>query len=87
MPKVIVYSKANCQQCNLTERALKKHGVMYSVKKVDEDANALAFVQSLGYNAAPVVYVDNDGDVTHWSQFRTGRIDELAATAKKAQRD
>lgn len=87
MPKVIVYSKANCQQCNLTEMALKKQGVMYSVKKIDEDDNALQFVKSLGYNSAPVVYVDNDGKVSHWSQFRKGNIDELAAEARKVQRD
>ena len=87
MPKVIVYSKANCQQCSLTEMALKKKGVMYSVEKIDEDEDALAFVRSLGYGSAPVVYVDNDGKVSHWSQFRKGRIDELAAGARKVQRD
>lgn len=85
MPKVIVYSKANCSQCYLTELALKKHGVMYSVKKIDEDEDALTFVRSLGYEAAPVVYVDNDGQVTHWSHFRKGEIDALAADARKAQ--
>lgn len=87
MPKVIVYSKANCSQCMLTEMALKKHGVMYSVKKMDEDDNALQFVKSLGYESAPVVYVDNDGTVNHWSQFRKDRIDELAKAARKAQSD
>lgn len=83
--KVILYSKNNCQQCNLTEMALKKHKVMYSVKKVDEDEDAYKFVTSLGYQSAPVVYVDMDGKVDHWSLYRREKIEHLAAKAREAQ--
>lgn len=84
--KVILYSKADCPKCNLTEMALKKHNVMYSVKKIDEDQNAYEFVTAtLGYSSAPVVYVDSDGQVGHWSDFRPDRIRALAANARKAQ--
>lgn len=82
--KVILYSKADCPKCNLTETALHKNGVMYSVKKVDEDQDAYDFVtKTLGYSQAPVVYVDADGIVDHWSDFRPDRVKALAA--RKAQ--
>lgn len=84
--KVILYSKANCPKCKLTEIALKKHNVMYSVKKVDEDQAAYDFVTlTLGYSQAPVVYVDADGKVDHWSDFRPDRVEALAENARKAQ--
>lgn len=81
--KVILYSKANCPKCNLTETALQKSSIMYSVKKVDEDQVAYDFVtKTLGYQQAPVVYVDDDGIVDHWSDFRPDRV---RALARKAQ--
>lgn len=83
--KVILYSKANCQPCRLTEIALKKHNVMFSVRKIDEDDTAFQFVKTLGYSQAPVVYVDSDGTVSHWSGFSPERVELLAATARKAQ--
>jgi glutaredoxin-like protein NrdH len=82
--KVILYSKANCPKCTLTEKALQKHSVMYSVRKVDENQDAYDFVtKTLGYSQAPVVYVDADGVVDHWSDFRPDRVKALAA--RKAQ--
>lgn len=82
--KVILYSKANCPKCTLTEKALQKYSVMYSVRKVDENQDAYDFVtKTLGYQQAPVVYVDADGVVDHWSDFRPDRVKALAA--RKAQ--
>lgn len=78
--KVILYSKNNCPKCKLTETALKKHNIMYTVTKVDENHDAYLFVtQTLGYSQAPVVYVDDDGVIDHWSDFRPDRVAELAA--------
>nr|DAP03046.1 MAG TPA: glutaredoxin-like protein [Caudoviricetes sp.] len=57
---------------------------MYSVRKVDENQDAYDFVtKTLGYSQAPVVYVDADGVVDHWSDFRPDRVKALAA--RKAQ--
>lgn len=43
-----------------------------------EDADALAFIKGLGYQAAPVVYTvdykSNDGLVQHWSGNQPDRI-------------
>lgn len=81
--KVILYSKANCPMCSLTERALQKHGVMYSVRKMDEDQAAYDFVtQVLGYSQAPAVYVDDDGVVDHWSGFSPDKVRALARKAR-----
>lgn len=79
MAQVILYSKNNCPQCRATEVAFRKYGIMYTVKKVDEDENALTFVRDLGYDAAPVVWVNEDEKIRHWSGFRKDMIDGLRA--------
>ena len=85
--RVILYSKANCSQCFTTELALRKAGVMYGVKKIDEDPDALAFVKSLGYNAAPVVWVEDESGAHHWSHYRKDKLDQLATQVREAQSD
>lgn len=83
--KVILYSKKHCQQCVATEVTLKKHKVMFNKVMIDEKPDALEYVKSLGYLEAPVVVVDQDGNLTHWSGFRSSRIEELAELSRKAQ--
>lgn len=72
---ITVYSKPMCVQCDATKRALHKAGLEYSVVDVTEDADALAYVMSLGYLQAPVVTTDAD----HWSGFRPDKIKGLTA--------
>lgn len=72
--KIIVYSKPKCVQCNSTYKALDKHNIDYDVIDVTEDEEALTFIKGLGYQQAPVVFID---DNTHWSGFRLDRIKEL----------
>lgn len=73
---ITVYSKPRCPQCVATYRKLNGLGVPHESVDVSEDAEALSFIQSLGYAQAPVVVVrDAQGSVTrHWSGFRPDMI-------------
>lgn len=66
-----VYSKPRCPQCTATYRKLKALGLPFNSIDVTEDANALAFIRTLGYQQAPVVVVyEGKGIKKHWSGFR-----------------
>lgn len=66
-----VYSKAHCPQCTATYRKLKALGLPFNSIDVTEDADALAFIRTLGYQQAPVVVVREGEDIKkHWSGFR-----------------
>ena len=71
---VTVYSKDNCQGCNLTKKLLDRRGVRYEEERIDQDPKALERVKELGYLQAPVV-VAPDG--SHWSGFRPDLLDTL----------
>ena len=70
---ITVYSKPNCVQCDATYRALNKHGLEYEVIDITQDEEALQTVKALGYQQAPVVFVNGD----HWSGFRPDKIKAL----------
>ena len=68
-----VYSKPSCPQCTATYRKLKALGLPFNSIDVTEDADAAAFVRTLGYSQAPVVVVREGEDEhikKHWSGFR-----------------
>lgn len=71
---ITVYSKPNCVQCTATYRALKKHGLAFTVIDLTVDAEALAMVKALGYQRAPVVLAGSE----HWGGFRPDLIAGLA---------
>jgi glutaredoxin-like protein NrdH len=75
MNKVTVYTKPACVQCEQTKKYLDKHGIQYETIDVSVDADALDYITSLGYLAAPVVTFGQ----YHWSGFR---LDKLAAIHK-----
>lgn len=75
-PRVTVYSKPACVQCNATYRALTSKGVEYDVVDVSEDEAALAHVLSLGYQQVPVVETETE----HWSGYRPDNITRLFGT-------
>jgi glutaredoxin-like protein NrdH len=77
MPTITVYTKPSCQACRLTYKQLDKVGVDYTVVDISQDPEALEYVQSLGYKAAPVVVAGE----AHWEGFRPERIKALAAGA------
>ena len=70
---ITVYSKPDCMQCDATYRALNKHGLEYEVIDITQDEEALQTVKALGYQQAPVVFVNGD----HWSGFRPDKIKAL----------
>ena len=55
---ILVYSKANCVNCNKAFALLDKNNIAYEVVKVDEDAEAMAFVRAEGHKAVPQFYKD-----------------------------
>lgn len=79
-PRVTVYTKPDCRQCDMTKMVLNRLGVDYEVEDIREPSN-LAMVQELGYLAAPVVIVSKgDLDDVHWSGFRDDLLKEHAAS-------
>lgn len=75
MSPIIVYTKPACVQCTATFRALDKAGRPYTAIDITQDSQARDYVMSLGYLAAPVVYVSPD---EHWSGFRPDRLSRVA---------
>ena len=71
-----VYSKPNCQQCNFTKNFINDNGIKADFIDVMKDKNALSYIKGLGYNAMPVVYVDEN---THWFGFRPDELEKLVA--------
>ena len=69
-----VYSKPNCMACNFTKNFITDNGIEAEFIDVTKDEEALAYVKDLGYNAMPVVYVD---DSTHWFGFRPDELEKL----------
>lgn len=45
---------------------------------LNEDAEAMEYIKSLGYTEAPVTVITQDGEVVdHWSGFRDEKISQL----------
>jgi len=73
LPKVIIYTKANCVQCESTKRSLAKAEVPFEIVDLEHDPETLkAFIEA-GHLTAPVVTF---GDKT-WSGYRHGEIQNL----------
>lgn len=85
MPIVTVYTTPACSQCNLTKRWLDdpKRGNLkgqYNVVDLSQDAEAYEAVKALGYAAAPVVIVNDNGDLKdekHWYGFRPDLLEQF----------
>ena len=73
---ITVYTKPNCQQCNFTKNFINDNGIEAEFIDVTQDENALSYIKELGYNAMPVVYVDES---THWFGFRPDELEKLVA--------
>lgn len=82
---VTVLTKPDCAQCDFTKTHFDKHGIEYGVVDITVDADARQKAIDLGYFSAPVVIVEADGEVAHWSGFKPDRIMALGAEAGVAQ--
>ncbi|MGX7077457.1 glutaredoxin-like protein NrdH [Globicatella sanguinis] len=69
-----VYTKPNCQQCNFIKHFIQDNGITAEFIDVTQDENALSYIKNLGYNAMPVVHVDEH---THWYGFRPDELEKL----------
>lgn len=74
IPNITIYSKKNCPACKFTRKKLDNNGTPYAVVMVDEDADALALIQSWGFTSAPVV---DAGGAGRWSGYSPDRLDGL----------
>lgn len=75
-PAVAVYTKSDCQPCKRTKRELELRGVEYTEIDLEKDPGALAYVQSLGHQQAPVVVVATSTQPVHWSGLVPALINE-----------
>ena len=71
--KVTVYEKSNCVQCEATKRWLRRAKIEFDTVNLEENPEAMAMVQEMGYSAAPVVITD----VESWSGFRVSKLENL----------
>lgn len=87
MATVTVYTLPSCRQCDMTKKWLAREGVPYGTVDLSEDPQALEAVKALGYNGAPVVIVNDDGDLKnekHWYGFRPDMLKEFTTTKEAA---
>lgn len=67
---ITVYTKFGCSTCDATKLYLARHKVDFLEVNMDLDSAARAFVERLGYAAAPVVVAGAE----HFSGFRPDRL-------------
>lgn len=80
MPKVTVYTKKPCSQCDMTMKLMDREGIVYeSVALTDE--LAVQF-RDEGFMQAPIVVIGNDG--RRWTGFRPDLIMELKSKDAQA---
>ena len=70
---ITVYTLPNCVQCDNTKRLFDRGGVTYETVDLSKDEEAMTMVQSLGYQAAPIVMTEKG----HWGGFRLEKIRNL----------
>lgn len=82
---VTVYSLpvSQCVRCRGVEIAMRRAEVPHEKVMLNEDATAMSFVKSLGYETAPVVVITDDAGrvVDHFSGVHPDRIKGLRGVA------
>lgn len=84
MTTITVYSTPRCVQCKLTKGWLDTRGIPYRSVDLSTSPDDMAAVKALGYAAAPVVVINDDGDARnekHWYGFRVDMLAEFAGAA------
>lgn len=67
-----------CVKCYASKLYFRNKNIDVQEIMLDGNPDALKYVQSLGYTAAPVVVVEHAGVVVdHWSDFRKDKIAAL----------
>ncbi|UKA59190.1 glutaredoxin family protein [Arthrobacter sp. FW306-2-2C-D06B] len=74
---VVVYTKNDCRQCDMTKGLLTKEGVHFTSVNVEEDATAYRYVtETLGIRQMPVVITSTLEGEEVWSGFQPAKIRE-----------
>ncbi len=73
--KITVYSKPNCQACDLTKMWLDNNDLSYTAINAYEDEKAMAEIQENGFMSFPVVTVGSFDNA--WTGFEIDRLEEL----------
>lgn len=74
---IIVYSKPNCELCEMTKEFLKEHYVEFEEINVEENEEALENVKAKGFKNLPVVIVSNKGFVFEFDGFQMDLLEGL----------
>lgn len=74
---VIVYSKPDCPQCELTKRDMDILGIDYELIDITQHQDQLARLTSLGFRSAPVV----ETGLETWSGYDRDKIKGLVSYA------
>ncbi|WP_264669392.1 glutaredoxin family protein [Arthrobacter sp. VKM Ac-2550] len=85
--KITVYTTPACGQCVSTKRWLDRNHADYNTVDLSKSPQDLAAVKALGYEAAPVVIVNDNGDThdeKHWFGFRPDLLSEFCKPAQAA---
>lgn len=87
MAEITVYSTPGCRQCKMTKDWLTTRGIPFRPVDLSESVEDMEAVKELGYGAAPVVLVNDDGDLKnekHWYGFRPDLLEEFTLTEQAA---
>ncbi|MFA7438633.1 glutaredoxin family protein [Castellaniella sp.] len=74
---IIVYSKPDCPQCELTKRDMDILGIEYQTVDITREQAGVERLAQLGYRSAPVVEAGQD----IWSGYDQDKIKGLVSYA------
>ena len=74
---ITVYSKPNCELCEMTKEFLKVHYVEFEEINVEENEEALEIIKEKGFKNLPVVIVSNKGFVFEFDGFQMDLLEGL----------
>lgn len=80
-----VYTTSMCGDCVATKRALDARGIPFTEVRLEEDANALAFVMSVNDGRRSVPTLAYRGRSASLSRFTPRRLDAFLADAGLAE--
>lgn len=74
---ITVYSKPNCELCEMTKEFLKEHYVEFEEINVEENEEVLEIIKEKGFKNLPVVIVSNKGFVFEFDGFQMDLLEGL----------
>ena len=58
MNNILIYTKNQCQACNLSKYVLNDLGISYTEKNVDDNEKFMSEAKATGYTSMPIVVKD-----------------------------